>query len=207
MKKRYILKNIRNNLIYFFPNIKEAKTIIIILLIYYMAHFRILLVYFSWTGNTRYVAQEISKHLSINNEVDICEIIPQKSRKYFQWLLMSFIPGLKVKIQSTINDISKYDLLIVGSPKWTLNSPPLNEYLNSLIGCNEQMAAIFITFGGYGAKKYILKIENSLIKKGLQPVESFTIKRSSLNKGEKHEIITSFCNNIQNIISKKVQIR
>lgn len=168
-----------------------------------MSQFHILLVYFSLTGNTKSVSQEISKHLSINNKVDICEIIPKKSRKYFQWLLMSFIPGLKVKIQSTINDISKYDLVILGSPKWTINSPPLNEYLNSLIGCHNQMAAVFITFGGYGEKKYLLQIKNSLIKKGLQPIDSLAIKRGSLNKGEHYMLIKTFCNNIDHIISKK----
>lgn len=168
-----------------------------------MSQFHVLLVFFSRSGNTRIVSQEIFKHLSVNNKVDICEILPKKSRRYFSWLLLSLIPGLKVKNQSTINDISGYDLVILGCPKWTLNCPPVSEYLNNLIGCNGQMASIFITFGGYGEKKYVLQLEKHLIKKGLQLINSLAIKRSSINKGEYYETIKSFCNNIELITYKK----
>ena len=182
------------------PNIKEAN---VNLLIGFMSHLRILLAFFSWTGNTRFVAQEISQYFSINNQVDICEIQPKKSHGYFYWLLLSLIPGFKIKNQFTINNISDYDLLILGSPKWTFNSPPISEYLNCLIGYNNKMIALFITFGGYGEKKYVHKLEKKLIKKGLRPIASLYIKRNSINKHEYHKTIISFCNNIESIAHKK----
>ncbi len=168
-----------------------------------MSHLRILLVFFSWTGNTKAVAEEIKRNISNNNKVDTSEIQPKKTRRYLTWLLLSLLPGSQVKIKPTINDLSNYDLLILGCPKWALSSPPINEYLNSLKRCKRRMSAVFITFGGYDEKRYLLKLENSLEKKGLQIIDRLAIRRSAVKKGEYLKEIKSFCLNIERITNQK----
>ena len=162
-----------------------------------------MLAFFSWTGNTKFVAEEIKRNILHNNEVDTSEIHPKKTRRYSTWLLLSLIPGSKVSIQPTINDISNYDFLILGCPKWALSSPPINEYLNSLKGCKGRMSAVFITFGGYDEKRYLLQLENSLKKKGLQIIDRLAVRRSDIKKGEYLKKIKSFCLNIERITNQK----
>ena len=164
-----------------------------------MSPLRILLVFFSWTGNTKVVAEEIARNLSLNNMVDTSVIQPNKSRSYLKWLLLSMLPGSKVKIKPVRNDLSCYDLIILGSPKWALSSPPINEYLNSLKRFKGRMCAVFITFGGYDEKRYLLQLENSLEKKELQIIDRIAVRRSAINKGEYLKEIKSFCKNIEQI--------
>ena len=161
---------------------------------------RILIAFFSWTNNTRTIAQEIEKNLSFSSKVDTCEICPIKTRRYLTWLFLSSIPRFKVKIQSKIYDLSNYDMLILGSPKWVFNSPPINEYLNRLIGCRGQMTAIFITYGGYGEKKYAMQLEKNLEKKKLHVIDTLLIRRRSIKKGEYFRDVQSFCKYIEQIV-------
>ena len=168
-----------------------------------MLPLRILLVFFSWTGNTKVVAKEIMKNISINNMVDTSEIQPKKLRAYPTWLILSLLPGSKVKIRPTIHDLSCYDLIILGSPKWALSSPPINEYLNSLKRCKGRMCAVFITFGGFDEKRYLLQLENSLKKKKLRIIDRIAVRSSAIEKCEYLDEIKSFCMNIERIMKQK----
>lgn len=158
---------------------------------------RILLVYFSWTGFTRSVAEEVKRLLSARNHVDICEIVPVKKRSYLGWLMRSFIPGWRVDIQPSISDISRYDLLVIGSPKWTLGCPPVNEYLHRLRGVEGRRFAVFLTYGGFGEKRYLRRLLNILVKKGLKPSGWLLIKRRSMLQGRHEESVEVFCKQLE----------
>jgi|TARA_B100000315_G_C14584901_1_gene592471 hypothetical protein len=143
------------------------------------------------------------RNISINNVVDTIEIQPKKTRRYLTWLLFSLIPRSQVKIQPVIHDLSSYDLIILGSPKWALSSPPINKYLNSLKRCKGRMCAVFITFGGFDEKRYLLQLENSLKKKKLRIIDRIAVRSSAIEKCEYLDEIKSFCMNIERIMKQK----
>jgi hypothetical protein len=56
------------------------------------------IVFFSRTGNTRKVVEEIFQSLVKNSDVNLIEIKAKTNYPYFIWLLLSFLPNFGVKI-------------------------------------------------------------------------------------------------------------
>ena len=152
--------------------------------------------YYSFTGNTAKVAEDISRILSKENQVTVSEIKPVKQRSYFRWLLYSFMRNSKVKISAFSNDISKYDLVILGSPKWGLSCPPVNEYINTLEEINSHMFGVYLTYGGFGERNFLLQLVEKLDKKGAIVISKLLVKRGTIGNKEYYEMITSFCEDI-----------
>ena len=93
---------------------------------------KILIAYYSWSGNTRYMAEQIKK----NTNADIFEIVPtdaypedynacvDQAKKEIN---SNFKPALKSKLAS----IEAYDIIIVGSPNWwSTFAPPVASFLS-----------------------------------------------------------------------------
>jgi len=107
----------------------------------------ILVVYFSKTGNTRKVAQQIAKELG----AEIEEIIDLKKRSGIWGFLTGGRDALRrreTEIKEIKKDPSCYDLVIAGSPIWAGNIVPavrsyLNRYKTSI-----KSLALFTTSGG-----------------------------------------------------------
>lgn len=84
-----------------------------------------LIVYYSKTGNTKKVAEELAGRLGA--DADIEEIIDRKNRFGFLNWFRSGRDGLKKElttIQPTSCDPSRYDLIVLGSPVWGWNMVP-----------------------------------------------------------------------------------
>lgn len=108
-----------------------------------------LVVYYSRTGNTKKVGEEISKELGADSE----EVIDLKNRK---GALGYFISGKDAmqkkltKIKPIEKDPKKYDRIIIGTPVWGSNmAPAIRTYLtnNKLDG---KKVNFFCTAGGSG---------------------------------------------------------
>lgn len=85
-----------------------------------------LVVYYSYTGHTRMIAENIQKKLNC----DILEIKPVKeySKDYNQVVSEEQNNGSsnkKPEIQKINNDLSKYDEIIIGSPVWWYTIAPV----------------------------------------------------------------------------------
>lgn len=148
------------------------------------------------------MAEEVVRNLALNHEVDVCEIEPKKQRGYLGWLLMSLIPHLRVKIQPSICNASRYQLIILGSPKWALSCPPVNEYLNRLRGCEGRMAAIFITYGGFGEKRYLDGLIRALEKKEMHISGTLMTRRSSIKNRKYQEDVEAFCEDLERTVGR-----
>lgn len=110
---------------------------------------KILIAYYSWSGNTRYMAEKIKK----NTNADIFEIVPANAYpedynacvdQAKKEINSNFKPALKSKLAS----IEAYDIIIVGSPNWwSTFAPPVATFLS---GCNFTGKTIlpFITHEG-----------------------------------------------------------
>ncbi len=97
------------------------------------ANKKILVVYYSWSGNTREMATQIKNATG----ADIFEIIPEKTYpadynacvdQAKKEIHADFKPALKTKL----DNIEKYDVIFVGSPNWwNTIAPPVATFLSA----------------------------------------------------------------------------
>lgn len=161
---------------------------------------KVLLAYFSFTGNTEKVSKLIARCLhesKINYE--IFRIEPALRLGYPLWLFLSFIPGLPFPVKNLkALDLKSYDAVILGSPKWTFNCPPVTYFIRFLKG--EKLKAkspsrifLFITYGGFREDGYIQKLKKNLEKCGFNVPLVRKFKRSEVKNGKATEEINKFC--------------
>ena len=105
---------------------------------------RILITYYSRTGNTEKAAQAIKKELERRHQyVEIEKIEPQKEHSFWGWWWLRIIKGECEIKEPKIKDVSKYDVVLIGSPNWTRISLPVARYLNKRI--KKQICSCFST--------------------------------------------------------------
>lgn len=133
---------------------------------------KILVVYFSHSGNTREVANQIIKNI----DADILEIQSADSypedydavvEKAKRELSSNYRPALKTKV----DNIKSYDVIFVGSPCWwSTIVPPVTTFLSSYDLSGKSIAP-FITYEGSGLGKSVEDISklcpNSNVLEGL----------------------------------------
>lgn len=135
------------------------------------------IVFFSRTGNTRVVGEEISRLLSKDLEVNLIEIKPKKHYSYFIWLALSFLPDCGVKI--IMDEEITSDLLFICFPKWTINCPPITAFLNQ-VNLTEKMVYLVITYGGFDEKRYAAYYKKRIKKLCKEVKGVLLVKRSEI---------------------------
>lgn len=126
-----------------------------------------LVMYYSYNGNTRALAQAIAKQ----READLVEVKDKKRPS----LLGTFIPGcpramgLKPgKVQPFTADYAAYDRVVVMGPIWASHpAPPVNNILEALPK-GTQVELVF-TSGGSGSEKE--KVSAKVAALGLELME------------------------------------
>jgi flavodoxin len=143
---------------------------------------KILIVYFSWGGNTRNMAEQIRNKTG----ADIFEIVPattypkdynacvEQAKKEIN---SNYKPVLKTKIAN----INSYDLIIVGSPNWwSTIAPPVTTFLSNYNFSGKTILP-FITHGGSRMGKSVDDIKSlcpkATILNGL-PVRGSNVKNA-----------------------------
>lgn len=147
---------------------------------------KILVIYYSRTGNTHKIAREISKSLNC----DIEEIHDLKDRKGPIGWFIAGRDGMarnQTQIKKTVHDPSQYDLVIIGTPIWVNMTPAIRTYLNQNADKFKKVA-FFCTMGGSGSVKAFAEMGEILDKK---PIAILEIRAS--------EIVN---NNYQNVFKK-----
>jgi flavodoxin len=150
-----------------------------------------LVVYYSRTGNTRFVAETIAAEIG----ADVEEVIDLKKRSgAFGFLSGGFAArlGKQTKIAPTTKSPVGYDLIIAGTPVWAGRpSPAITTYLkkNDLSG---KKVAVFFAQGG---KKPQVQTTEQI--KALMPnskcIGEFSIVNPSANKEESEKQIAAWC--------------
>ena len=152
---------------------------------------KILVAYYSKGGNTRRVAEEISKELC-------CDIDEIRDRKNRTGIWGNFI-ALRDAFRKFMTDIEfkidpvDYDLVIVGTPIWSFNvSPAVRTYFTKNIE-NFSNVAFFSTSGGLGVGRTFRQMGN-LSK---PPVACLGLHRfgigGRMNVGKETKKIKEFC--------------
>ena len=153
---------------------------------------RLLVAFFSYSGNTRRLAQALTKRLRDFYDVEVVEIVPTRKRSYFHWLAYSFVPGSEVEIENPERELSRYDVVLVGFPKWTFSCPPLNRFIRKLRNHDKPRFYLFMTCGGFDEQRFLNDFTHKLTKKGYNIVGSLAIRRKQIQRRTYSGSVDSF---------------
>lgn len=128
---------------------------------------KVLIAYYSKTGNTEKAAKAINDNLSKKGiEVQCEKIRPLKDEGLIGGSLKAIL-RYEVPIMNQNLDVSKYDLVIVGSPMWAGSpAPAINSYLTDIEGLRAKDAALFVTSAGEFGRFAARNIAHRIRKKG-----------------------------------------
>lgn len=155
---------------------------------------KVLVVYYSKTGHTQKIAQDIAKQI----DADLEEIFDQKKRTG----LLGFILGGRdalTKKETRISEIKKnpaeYDLVILGSPIWAGNiTPAIRTYINQY-GDFIGSTAFFFSSGGKTPEQVFEKKLSFLKEK---PIAVTGLSLSEIKDDNTYKIkISIFINSIE----------
>jgi menaquinone-dependent protoporphyrinogen IX oxidase len=123
-----------------------------------------LVIYYSRKGTVKHVAEGIAKAL----EADIEEIIDTKSRKGILGFIMAgrdATTGNLTEIAPVKSDLSKYDLVVVGTPVWASHfATPVKTFLKQNYTKINKIA-VFAVSAGEGQNKAAQDVEAEVLKK------------------------------------------
>ena len=108
-----------------------------------------LVVYYSYSGNTKLVADAVAKALG----TDLEELKPAKPLNasgagYVMWGLRQLVIQSKPPLLPFEHDLSAYDLIVIGTPVWSYTvTPPVRTFLES-VDLSGKQAALFCCHGG-----------------------------------------------------------
>ncbi len=135
-----------------------------------------LVVYYSRSGSTKKIAEEISSKMNC----DIEEIIDNKNRKgIIGWLKSGRDARSKnlTTIREMQKDLEKYDLIAIGTPIWAaFMVPAVRTFINENKGKFKNVA-FFCTCGSSGDAKAFGDMEDYI---GITPLAKLTITRKEL---------------------------
>ena len=122
---------------------------------------RTAIVYYSMSGNTKYVADKIAE--KIEADIVIIEPVkayPDKGAKKFIWGGKSAVMGEKPQLRPYEFSADKYDRIILGTPVWASNfAPPIRTFIKENPEISGKKIAVFTCFSGGGADKAIEKMK------------------------------------------------
>lgn len=92
---------------------------------------KILIAYYSHSGNTKFIAETMSKEVG----ADLIELTPKKKLNasgigYFGWGIRQLVRKDDREIEEIPFNVEDYDLVIIGTPVWTYTlTPPVRIFL------------------------------------------------------------------------------
>jgi len=157
---------------------------------------KVLVVYYSRTGKTRFVAEKVAAEL----EADIEEVVDLKSRGgRFGFLKAGYdaTRGNETEIGETQKSPSDFELIVVGTPVW--NSRPSSAIItylkrNDFAG---KKVAVFCTNEGMGEEKAVDRIK-ALISNG-DIVGELVVSKVFENQEENESKISDWCNKLRSL--------
>jgi flavodoxin len=155
---------------------------------------RSLVVYYSRTGNSKFVAEKVASELG----ADIEEIVDLKKRRGWLGFIIAGYDATRGKntiIEKTQRLPMNYDLIVVGTPVWNSRlAPAIRTYLqeNDLA---QKKIALFCTNEGRGSEK-TLAMMKSLIPNG-DIVGELGITKTDNAPEETEQKITTWCSNLK----------
>lgn len=112
---------------------------------------RSLVVYFSRTGNTRVIANQIRRALgAVMFEIHRATAYPEDYQETVEQARRERDNGIRPELRAVVTDIGQYDTIYLGFPIWGETAPPV---IRSFLAGHDlagRTLVPFITHGGYG---------------------------------------------------------
>lgn len=126
---------------------------------------KILIAYYSWSGNTKALAEEVHKQIG----GDLVPIVPATpySETYAVTVAKAKQEQLgnsRPAIKTTVPDIEKYDLILLGYPNWWGSYPMLIATFAENHKLDGKKIAPFFTHGGGGEQRCVSDLRKLLPK-------------------------------------------
>jgi flavodoxin len=153
-------------------------------------------VYFSLTGNTKFVAEKIAQQL----DADLCEITDKNHKKG----KMLYIKGGAAAMREKLTDITvetpidDYELVIVGSPVWAGKIAPAIRTFLVENNFSEKQVAFFVCMGGDKPEKTFENLRKTIELEAI--TDGLGITEPLENMAEAETKITEWCSQLKNQI-------
>ena len=156
------------------------------------------IVYYSMSGNTKYVANKIAERIEADIiRIDPVKAYPDKGAKKFIWGGKSAVMGEKPALHPYEFNVEKYDRIILGTPVWASNfAPPIRTFIKENPNIHGKKLAVFTCFSGGGADKAIEKMKKYI---GIEKFEAelVLVDPKENMKAEDDEKIGVFCKRLK----------
>lgn len=145
---------------------------------------KVLIAYFSWSGNTKAVAEEI--HQQVGG--DLVEIIPANpyskvQREASARTREEQAAKARPPITTKITDFDKYDIIYLGYPNWCSSMPmPVATFIDTYNMSGKKLAPFF-THGGGGVQRCMIDLEERA--KGANFTDYLLLSGSSAKNSQK----------------------
>jgi len=147
---------------------------------------RAVVIYYSYSGNTKSVADILAEYLKQKYEVKVLRLEAiDESTSFFRRAIRALFHK-KAKVSSINFDLSNYDLICLGTPVWAFApAPAMNTYLNKCFGLEGKPVVLFTTYGsGAGVDKCFKYMQGILSKKDVEVFSKFSIQQFKVNDRE-----------------------
>lgn len=141
------------------------------------------IIYYSFSGNTKKVAEVLAEYLKGRGEVELTALkCLDESSNFFTQAIRAF-RHKKGELALMNFDLSTYDLICLGTPVWAFGpAPAINTYLDKCFGLEGKSVILFTTYGsGTGNQRCLNYMQNILAKKGAKDFKEFSIQQFKVN--------------------------
>jgi len=155
---------------------------------------RSLVVFYSRTGNAKFVAENVASELGADTE----EVIDLKNRRGRLGFLKAGYDATRFKettIEKTKKSPRDYDLIVIGTPVWNSRiTPAIRTYLkeNNLL---QKKIALFSTSEGRGSEKTLAMMKSLIPNADI--VGELGITKTIENREETERKIIAWCNKLK----------
>jgi len=112
---------------------------------------RVLVAYFTRTGNTRVIARQIRRALRADLfEIESDDPYPEDYEETVSQAVRERDSGYRPRLKTNVPDIKAYEVVFLGFPIWGETAPPVIRSFLSQHDLSAKTLVPFITHGGYG---------------------------------------------------------
>ncbi|WP_124066186.1 flavodoxin [Clostridium sp. E02] len=122
-----------------------------------------IVVYFSFEGNTKLIAEAVTKTISSDSvELKTSKKYPTQGLSKFFWGGKSVMFGEKPELLNELIDLDQYDTILIGTPVWASSfAPPIKSFIDQY-KIKGRKIGLFACHGGGGSKKCFEKFKKAL---------------------------------------------
>jgi flavodoxin len=144
------------------------------------------IIYYSYSGNTKKVAEVLAEYLKGKGEVEVIELKDLKEDGKFLSQCRKALYHKLTEIQEENTDLLSFDLICIGTPVWAFGPvPAINAYLDKCLGIEGKEIILFTTYGsGTGNGRCINYMQRALAKKGAKGFKRFSVQQYKVKDRE-----------------------